>query len=117
MWMDKMDEHTLSQQISLLNLLEEFSLAVDHFKVNQHSALNSVRAAFVEIVEKNAVALIFVRDVIVANPIYSATLLLYGSWKKTVGKSNYLKNLERYGFITKEQREKVFKERRVKSIE
>lgn len=110
------DIEILDKQIILLNLLEEFSLTIYHFKVDQHLALNSVHAAFIEIIEKNAVAMLFVREVITANPIYSATLLLYDSWKNTVGKSNYVKNLERCGFITKNQRENILKEQRKNAL-
>ena len=102
----------MDRQIFLLNLLEEFSLKVKHFGVVQHSSLNSVHAAFVELIEKNAVALFFMREIIAGNPIYLETLSLYDVWRATVGKPNYLKNLLEHKFITKEQRQEILKKQR-----
>lgn len=107
-----LDNSILDQQIFLLNTFEEFSLKVNHFNTQQHPALNSVHSAFVEIIEKNAVSLFFVRDVIVDNPIYDATLSVYKNWEKKVNKSNFAKNLKKHGFITKAQLEEIFNKQR-----
>lgn len=107
------DSGILDSQIKLFNMLEEFSLRVYHFKTDQHQALNSVRSAFVEIIEKNATALIFVRYIIAGNPIYSTTLSLYNSWKESVNRPNMLsviKKLEECEFITKKQKRKYLSE-------
>ena len=104
------DSKILDLQIKLFNMIEEFSLRVYHFETSRHQALNSVRAAFVEIIEKNAAALIFVRDIVVGNPIYSKTLLLYSLWKEDVNRSSIIKMLEKHGFITKKQKEEIFNE-------
>lgn len=105
------DQKFLDEQIELFNMLEEFSLRANHFGTEQHKALDSVRAAFVEIIEQNAVALIFVRDVINGSKIYSTTLSLYNTWKDSVNKVKLIKKLEENGFITKEQREELYKKK------
>lgn len=104
------DLKILDSQIKLLNMLEEFSLRVYHFKTDQHEALGSVRSTFVEIIEKNAVALAFMRDVIAENLVYSAAMSLYNSWKDNVRRPFIIKNLAKHGFITKKQKEEILKE-------
>lgn len=117
-WTKWIDSPILDKQIYLLNMLEEFSLRANHFNTQQHSALSSVHFIFVELVEKNAVALLFMRDIIVAdNSVYSNTLSLYNSWKNKTKKSNVLKNLEKHGFMTKEMRKNILKEQRNKISE
>ncbi len=64
----QLDGVIVDQQIFLLNMIEEFSLRVEHLNTQQHPALSSVQAPFVDMVEKNAVALIFIRDVLMDNP-------------------------------------------------
>jgi len=101
------DAKVLDPEIILFNMLEEFSLKVLQFKTYQHQALNSVRAAFVDIIEKNAVALIFIRDIIAGDNIYFATLQLYDFWKKDINRTYLLERLEKHGFITKERLEVI----------
>ena len=108
------DSLILDKHIILLNLLEEFSLRVIHSKTIENPAFKSLHNAFVEIVEGNAVALLYMRDVKVGNSIYSTTLNLYNVWKKRSIKTNYVKNLEKYGLITKKQKEEIYKERQEK---
>jgi len=98
------DTDILDSQLMLFNMMEEFSLRVFHFKTNQHKALFSVHAAFVDIVEKNAVALIFGREVFMGNPIYSQTLWLYNSWKGQINRSWFVDRLAKNKFITEDQR-------------
>lgn len=102
------DAKILDSQIVLFNMLEEFALKVFHFGTNEHQALNAARAAFVEIVEKNAVALLFTRDVVVGNQIYSSTISLYRLWKDQVDRSFIVKRLAKFGFITNRQKEEIF---------
>lgn len=109
------DDNILNYYIKLLNIMEEFSIRVYHFKTVQHQVLVSVYAPFIEIIEKNAVALIFIRDIINSNGTYSNTLSLYKSWANKVKKINYVNNLEKYGFITKNQKEEIFKKQRKQS--
>ena len=106
---DLWDANILDPQVVLFNMLEEFALRVLHFKTNNHQALNSVRNAFIEIIEKNAVALIFVRDIVTGNPIYSATLQLYLSWNQNLSRTYALERLEKHGLITGDQLEKIAK--------
>src|SRR3989344_6719213 len=58
------DGNILTKQVYLLNMLEEFSLKVIHFKTEDNPALKSVHNAFIEMVEHNAFALLFMRDVL-----------------------------------------------------
>lgn len=104
-----LDEALLSKQVFLLNLLEEFSLTISHFKINEQTALNSVKGAYVEIIEKNAVALLFMKDVLVGDhTIYQTALSLYDSWKEFPAKPKFIKNLAKYDLISKEQKEKIY---------
>ena len=103
----------LSKQILLLNMLEEFSIRVKHFKTTEHSAIKPVVSPiFVQLVEQNAVALMFMRDIISNNPIYSNTLELYFLWKEEPSKSNYINNLEKHGFISDSQKQEILTKQR-----
>lgn len=105
----------LDGHVLLLNMLEEFSLRVTHLKTAKNQAFGSVYSAFVEIVECNAVALLFMRDVKTCNPIYSAVLELYKSWQKEVKKTPMIiKSLEKHQLISGEQRKKFYKNRKEK---
>lgn len=104
-------------QTDLLNLLEEFSLKVSNFDIDKNLVLGSIYFAFIQIVEKYAVALFFVRDIQTGdNSIYAATLSLYHSWKPKTQKTDSLKNMHKYGLITKQQKEAIHKRKR-ESIE
>lgn len=105
----------LDGHILLLNMLEEFSLRVIHLKTKGNEAFVSVHNAFIEIVESNAVALVFMRDVKTCSPIYSAILELYNSWKNNVKKTPFIiKSLEEQGLINKKQKEDFYKLRKEK---
>lgn len=75
---------TWSMQTTLLNMLEELSLKIKLFKTNNHEALNSIRAPFVEMIEINAVVLLMQREIITGNQTYSAVINLYLEWKDVV---------------------------------
>lgn len=100
----------LDEQIKLLNMLEELSLRVSHFGTESHPALSSIHAPFVELVEMNAVALIFMRDI--RGSQYKTVLSLYDYWRARVEGVNVLQNLEKHGFITKDQFGKTLKKQR-----
>ena len=104
--LELLDSQILDQQIFLFNMLEEFALRVMHFKTIQHPALDSVRDLFVEVIEKNAVALIFIREVIVGRPIYSTALELYNFWKNDADRTHIIERLKKYGFINPEEKNK-----------
>lgn len=76
------DIHDL--QVHTLNLLEEFSLKVKHYKTKEHEALTSLPIPFVEIVETHAVALLHMRHVGSGMPTYGSILELYSFWKDLV---------------------------------
>ena len=102
-----------NKQISLLNMLEEFSLRVKHFGTEKHLALNSIHNAFVQIVEQNAVAILFQREIISnSNLIYSNLLELYSMWKDDFSKTNWINNLAKHNIITKERKEEIINKQR-----
>lgn len=108
-----LDNSILDQQIFLLNMLEDFSLKVVHFETTENPALLAVGTTFSQIVEQNAVAIMFMREVVLNDDaIYSNTLSLYALWGKKFEKQDLIKNLWRFGFISKTQKESVFKRRR-----
>lgn len=102
----------LDEQIFLLNMLEEFALKVKLFKTQNNPALSSVQKTFVDLVEKNAVAIFFVRDIMFNNPLYSEVLELYSNWVNKINRSNFFNNLEKHGFITKEKKKEILKKQR-----
>jgi len=106
------DNDILDELIFLLNMLEEFALKVKHLETEDHPALASLHFTFIQVVEQNVAALFFMRNVVVGNPIYSATLSLYDSWKDKSQKPNIIKNLAKYGFITKEQQDDFYRKKR-----
>ena len=73
-------------QVEILNMLEEFSLRVIHSKTINHSALNSVKPAFIGISELNTVVMLNERDITFGNNIYSAILEVYKNWKVGIDK-------------------------------
>lgn len=110
----KTDGEILSEQVALLNMLEELSLKVQYFKTIDHKALVSLNAVFVEMVEKNSVALFFTRDILTGSPVYDNVLFLYKSWKDLSQKPNMLKNLQKHGLLTKKQVNEVYENRKKK---
>ncbi len=97
--MSPIDNSILDEQIFLLNMVEEFSLRVDHLKTINHSALESTYYTFCELVEKNAVALFFMRDIVTNNPIYSSTLKLYAQWESRVNSPDMMENLRKNNLL------------------
>jgi hypothetical protein len=102
----------LDKHILFLNMLEEFSLRVVSLKTDKNSTLKAIHATFIEIVERNAVALLFMREVKAGNQIYSTTLSLYKSWQAKTDKVSFIKNLEKFGFISKKQKEEIYRKRK-----
>lgn len=75
---------TLTMQINILNMLEEFSLRLIYSKTYKHPAFDSVKPAFVELVERLALVLVMQKQIITGNKIFSKTLILYRKWVKDV---------------------------------
>ena len=71
-------------QIISLNLAEELALRIIYSKNTEHRAFQSIRPAFVSLVEMSAVCLLNQREITTGNKIYSATLELYEKWKDQV---------------------------------
>lgn len=109
------DNSILDGHINLLNKVEQFANTILSYNLEDHSVLNPVKITFVEIISKNIVALLFIRDMIYSEPsYYVSTLNLYSLWKPDDYKSkNFfktLRNLEKADLITK-QRSKELKDR------
>jgi len=103
----------LDKQVLLLNMLEEFSLRVIHLKTINNPALESLHNAFIEIIEHNAVALVFMRDIKTQNPIYSNVLRLYNAWSgKNKKPELIIRSLERNGLIDRKQKEDFYSTRK-----
>ena len=102
----------LDSQIFLLNMLEEFSLKVTLLKTSEHPALEGIQNTFIEIIEKNAVALLFMREIITGQPLYSTNLFLYKLWKKENIKNDVIKNLITHGLVTEDQGIQAINKRR-----
>ncbi|MBP9771896.1 MAG: hypothetical protein KBD16_03160 [Candidatus Pacebacteria bacterium] len=110
------DTGVLGKQIELFNLLEEFSLRVRHLGTQDNPALQSVHNPFVEIIEMNAAALLFVRDVVLGDSDSFSTLLwLYNSWKAKSIKTNSIVNLAKHGFITQEKKKEILDQQRART--
>ena len=70
-----------SRIVELLNLLEEFSLRVIYLEATRHKALNSAIPAFVNIVERHAVGMLYFTQ-IEGNGQYEGVPEVYENWKK-----------------------------------
>ncbi|OGJ01459.1 hypothetical protein A3G98_00915 [Candidatus Nomurabacteria bacterium RIFCSPLOWO2_12_FULL_37_8] len=105
-------DQILNEQIMFLNMLEEFSLRVNHLGTQKHPALESVCDTFVSLIEMNTVALFYMRNIRSNNKNYSAILNLYESWRDIFQKPNIINNLEKHGFISKEKKKEIFKKQR-----
>jgi hypothetical protein len=109
-----LDTDILDKQLSLLNILEEFSLKVIHSGTKEHPALESIYNAFVEIIENNAVALLFTR-IKVENNTYSTILKLYKIWEKKTSKNSFIITvLAKHEIISKKQKEEFYEMRKKK---
>lgn len=75
-------------QVNCLNLAEELALRITYSKTSNHKALDSVKPAFIQLVEMTALVLIQEREITTGNQIYSATLDLYAKWKDDVDRSS-----------------------------
>ncbi len=75
-------------QVNCLNLAEELALRVIYSKTYDHKALNSIKPAFIQLIEMTALVLMQEREVVTGNQIYSATLELYSKWKDSVDRSS-----------------------------
>lgn len=76
------------KHINVLNLMEEFSLRVKHYKTQNHPALNSLYSVFVDATEHHTTILFFVREIDQGSKAYSHVLWLYFLWKERVDTSN-----------------------------
>jgi hypothetical protein len=70
--------------VSFLNLLEEFALRVFHHDVQNHHAMRSLKAPFVEVVEYNVIGLLRIREIEVGAPTYDTVIKLYNEWKDDI---------------------------------
>ncbi len=91
------NQELFSKQTLLLNMLEELSLRIDHFHIFDHPALNSIRIPFVQMVEQNAWALLFQREVFAGLPTYQTILDLYKKWKDQVDRKSPVERLKSVG--------------------
>jgi len=82
------NNEVLDKQIILFNILEELALKIIHFKTQEHEALNSIKSSFVQIIEQNAAALLFEKDIVNGNNIYSQTLFIYNLWKDEIDRTS-----------------------------
>jgi len=69
-------------------MLEELSQRIAHFKTIDHSALDSIKLPFVEIVEIHAVVLLSQREVFTGIPTYSSILETYLKWITVVDRKS-----------------------------
>lgn len=74
-------------QVELLNKLEQFSLTARLYSLEMTTELDSVRAAFIEIVECNIYVVCLNRVVGTSANLYRETLSLYGKWEPLVDKA------------------------------
>ena len=72
------------KQTLILNMMEELSLKMDHFRTTNSVDTDSIKLAFVELVELHAVALLLERELLASNTTYSSILETYQSWKDIV---------------------------------
>jgi len=107
-----LDSEVLNSQVFLLNMLEEFSLRVIHLNTINNPALKPLHGTFIELVEQNAVALLFMRDIKVGQSIYVEILKLYNMWRDDSENQNLIKNLLAHGLITEKQKKEFYKSRR-----
>jgi hypothetical protein len=107
-----LDSEVLNSQVFLLNMLEEFSLRVIHLNTINNPALKPLHGTFIELVEQNADALLFMRDIKVGQSIYVEILKLYNMWRDDSENQNLIKNLLAHGLITEKQKKEFYKSRR-----
>ncbi len=96
----KIDDTILDLHISLLNMLEEFALKVKNLNTIENSALIPLHVAFIELIEQNAAALFFVRDIMTETQTYNTILWLYSIWVNKIVRPKIIENLQKYALIT-----------------
>jgi hypothetical protein len=70
--------------VTVLNMLEEFSLRIIHNKMLNVSALNIVHSVFVHSVESHFLTMLYLREIEYNRPIFKHTLKVYYAWKDKI---------------------------------
>ncbi len=84
-------------QTNLLNSMEEFALRIRTYKLTNISALRSVYAAFVQIVEQGGIHRIMQHRVIGTEEyVFSETLMLYDIWKHNISRKSETLRIKEY---------------------
>lgn len=91
---------TVPEQTDVLNALTELALKIKYLGAIDHSALNSIKAPFVELVEMNAVVLLMQREVYTGGDTYGAILELYEKWKDQVDRRPLDERMAEAGKLT-----------------
>lgn len=84
-----------SDEIDVLNMLEEFSIRVFRYKTEGHLSLSSLHSIFVKAVEIHASRIFYVREIEYGEPLFSCTLRLYFLWKDKVSHESLSDRLAR----------------------
>ncbi|HEY0964690.1 MAG TPA: hypothetical protein VGE31_02750 [Candidatus Paceibacterota bacterium] len=83
-----------SDEIDVLNLIEEFSVKVLQFNTQNHPALYAIHSIFVIAVEMHASRIFYVREIEHGKPLYAHLLKLYFLWKQKVDRRTVVDRLK-----------------------
>lgn len=74
----------MEEELSILNKIEEISLKITHYNLENSKLIFSIKKLFVQVIETHAYALLFSRQFLKTHKNYSKTLQLYNLWKDSV---------------------------------
>jgi hypothetical protein len=82
-----LDPQIFSAQMTNLNYLEELAIRILNYDTSDQEALNSIKWAFVELVEINATLLLVHKDLLTGGQVYKDIMKLYLKWKDDVDRT------------------------------
>lgn len=85
-----------SLQTEVLNYLEEISIRIIHYDTINHKAIDSIKYAFIEIIEVSGTLLLFQKELVSSGTVYSYTIKLYSLWKDQVDRTSIEIKLKKF---------------------
>lgn len=90
------DKKVYFLQTEILNMMEEFATRVMYYGTQDHGGLNSLRYAFVSMVEVNATTLLFYKEIGLGESAFPGIFQLYNLWKERIDRTLPKERLDKF---------------------
>lgn len=74
-------------QLITLNYMEELAIRIFNYDTLEHESLNSIKHAYVHLVEMNATMLLIQNDLVTDGEVYKDVIKLYFHWKDKIDRT------------------------------